>query len=172
MLGFLTAGAIVVTMAGSYAVWDQLSTKQTATLTLDKPVTTTLEMPSFTAEERTLGSINSYTSTATYTMENIPTDTNVKVDIKPSIKTTDGNTDLTEKFDITIKKGNTLLDLTSGTATDSSIVVDTPAEYIVTVTPKANADGEADNAVLEIAKGNNPQINVILESELSAVPTT
>ncbi len=25
MLGFLTAGAIVVTMAGSYAVWDQLS---------------------------------------------------------------------------------------------------------------------------------------------------
>ncbi len=34
MLGFLTAGAIVVTMAGSYAVWDQLSDSASGTVTL------------------------------------------------------------------------------------------------------------------------------------------
>ena len=34
MLGFLTAGAIVVTMAGSYAAWDQLSDTASGTVTL------------------------------------------------------------------------------------------------------------------------------------------
>ncbi len=169
ILGFVTAGAIVVTMAGSYAAWDQLTKTTDATLTLDKPVVTTLSMDSFQPEERTLGVINKYTDTTTYVTENIPDDTTVKVDIIPTIKTKDGNTDLTSYFDITIKNGSDELDLSSGTATDTKVAKNGTTSYTVTVTPKAEADGEANSAIMDIAKSADPQVSVILESKLTAV---
>ncbi len=39
LLGILTAAAIVVTTAGSFAVWDTLSDNTSGSLTLQKPIT-------------------------------------------------------------------------------------------------------------------------------------
>ena len=161
MLGFLTAGAIVVTMAGSYAVWDQLTTTGDSKLVLDKPVTTQLTLTNkFDAGERNLGTINTYSNTATYTTANIPTDTNVEVKITPTIKDT-SDQDLTDKFDITLKNGDTKLTLTNGTATDATVDKNGSTTYTVTVKPKNDTDTE-----LMDAAENAEELTVTLESEL------
>lgn len=137
MLGFLTAGAIVVTMAGSYAVWDTLKAEtETTTLTLDKPVTTTLAMTAntFTPGTRQLGTENTYTDSATYTVTNVPDGTPVAVVIQPTIKV--GDADVTDEFDINIDStavanGKVTKDVTieAGNAT---------ATYDVSIKPKEN----------------------------------
>ena len=175
ILGFVTAGAIVVTMAGSYAVWDQLNADVTATLTLDKPVTTSLTMGDFSGGERNLGNINSYTSVATYKVADVPDGTNVEVKITPEIKA--GETVLTEYFNIEIKKGENSLtsDASTQVSTDSAVTVGTDNTYNVVVTPKEdtnNTEWGVNENVIKAAKGESGEVTVTLESELSEKTVT
>lgn len=56
ILGFVTAGAIVVTMAGSYATWDTLTnTATSAALTIDKPIELAVGDLTYTASSREWG---------------------------------------------------------------------------------------------------------------------
>lgn len=168
ILGFVTAGAIVVTMAGSYAVWDTLNTDVSATLTLDKPVTTTLVMDDFASGARTLGEINTYTSDATYSVTNVPDGTDVKAAITPEIL--NGETDITSDFDITIKKGDNTLPVTSGSTvvTDENVDKANINTYSVTIKPKEDSGtGEASTTVMDIAKKDDSSVTVKLTTQLS-----
>lgn len=131
ILGFMTAGAIVVTMAGSYAVWDQLEVETHKELTWSKPVITTLEMANFTPTEA-WGELPSYTSDVTYNVSDLPegTDlTNVQAQFTTVVK--DGETPLNvDDYSITIKKGESEL---SNNVDDALAATNS---YSVTVTPK------------------------------------
>lgn len=139
LLSLLTVSAIVVTMAGSYAVWDQLSDSTTATLKLDKPVVATMTLnDSFTAGTRTLGAVNDYTNTATFKVENLDGNS-VKAKLTAVVKDiTDASpTDVSDEFDVTIKKAGT--EVTNGIDDN---VAEGENTYEVTVTPRNSITDE------------------------------
>lgn len=147
LLGFMTAGAIVVTMAGSYAAWDKLSDTKSASLTLDKPVTTELALTNstFTAGTRVLGEANTYTDSVTFKIDGIPTtDPATKVDVAftPIIK--NGDVDVSENFDVIVSKtdGETATPLEGNIEKD---VNNGESTYKIEITP---TDAAASNETL------------------------
>lgn len=149
MLSFLTVSAIVVTMAGSYAVWDQLSDTKTVNLTLDKPVVATLTASDFTAAgERSYGTARTYTSTPTFAVTNAELD---KVEAKITPTVTVSGTDVSNQFTIVVKDGDGAT-LTSENGAYKDSTVETSNSYTIEITPiegasetvtKAAADGTA-----------------------------
>lgn len=71
LLSFATAGAIVVTSAGTYAAWDSLTDETTANITFRNPVTVTVDS-SYTLEEATstLDTLPTATGTVAFTVSN------------------------------------------------------------------------------------------------------
>lgn len=163
MLSFLTVSAIVVTMAGSYAVWDQLEATEVGKLTIDQPVTTSMAVTEMAAGTRTLGTENTYTGTATFTVTN-PDNTPVEATISAKVidaTNADSPSDVND-FDVVIKKGDN--ELTGGV--DSS-VTDSANAYTVEVTPKDNLTLEQQQAL-----ANNSNLKVQVTGKLSAKTVT
>lgn len=96
LLGFMTAGAIVVTMAGSYAVWDNLKGVSETSVTLRNPVTvevTDSSDVSYTPDPELGATEVTYTSSAIkFTPTNLPTGTTAtNLKVTAVAKGTDGN---------------------------------------------------------------------------------
>lgn len=159
MLSFLTVSAIVVTMAGSYAAWDQLSDTKTAYLTLDKPVVATLTASDFAANgERTYGTARTYSSTPTFAVENVADLSKVEAEIFP--KVTVASNDVSDQFTIVVKDDdNTSLTPTGGVYKDSSVKASN--SYTIEITPKDNAS----DAVINAAK-DGTKLGVEIKGEL------
>ena len=137
LLSLLTAAAVIVTTAGTYAVWDTLTASTTESITFRNPVTVQVN-PEYTLTETTasLGVGPSASGDVTFTVS----DTNSlakQLKIVPSVS---GGTASTSDFDFTITDKNNLSAPLSGDA--SSGFVDTTLDstvYTVTVTPKNNS---------------------------------
>lgn len=130
LLSLVTAGAIVVTSAGTYAVWDSLSAETApATVTIDKAVTTEISELTFTAPNRTelteVASGVAQTSQVTVTVEDFPADAV-------------GNYEL--KFTSEVKKSGVATDEVvvdiDSTKTDAIVAGNEDYTATVTVTPK------------------------------------
>lgn len=132
LLGFMTAGAIVVTMAGSYAAWDQLDTSSSKTLTWSKPVITDLTMAEF-QETKVWNDLPSYSSDITYNVSDLPEGTDLAaVQAQFTAVVKDGETALsTDDYSVTIKKGGS--DLAANNIDENLSATNS---YSVTVTPK------------------------------------
>lgn len=162
ILGFVTAGAIVVTMAGSYATWDTLTHKTQAELSIDKPITLTSTDLTYTTSERTWGDpAPTYVSDAVTFSANVPDDTAAKVSVTAKVydKASEG-TDISEKFKIDVNG--------SGNATkEETIAADATnkeATFTVSVTPI-----DTDSIKNEVG---GQKVYVELEGTLSQVTTT
>ena len=170
LLGILTAAAIVVTTAGSFAVWDSLSATKSANLTLDKPVTVTASAGdvTFTAGARTLETAN------TYTADNLKFDVSMgtgvvsnpqlTLDTKVIIEENSTKTDVTDAFTISLKKANT--ELTGGVDTT---VKDGENLYTVVLTPNEPSEPNSNpnyTKVLEAATAGT-ELNVEVTGTLS-----
>lgn len=158
LLTLLTVAAVVVTMAGSYAMWDQLKVDGTGILNFDKPVAATMKVPKFTKSSSSGLSEDApvYTSTAVYKVENVPTGVTPKVAITPSVK--DGDTAVaSDNYTITIEKGGVQLTAASGVYTDANVSTGENT-YTVTITP-------ADTVAAKDLAGKD--LTVTLSAELT-----
>lgn len=140
ILGFVTAGAIVVTMAGSYATWDTLTnTATSAALTIDKPIELTVGNLTYTASPREWDTTPVYTSDdVTFTANNVPDGVDAKVAVTAGVydSETNGN-DLTGKFtvkinDTEITESNKTVETEIGKEVAAA---DKKAVYKVSITP-------------------------------------
>ena len=136
MLGFLTAGAIVVTMAGSYAVWDQLSDTASGSLTLNKAVTLsadeviTYATPDEAPREWNKDTAPTYKSSpVTFKAEGVADSVSTKITLSPDIKS--GETSVKDAFDISIKDSSS-----QSVAADTAVAFDGTEAYTVEITPK------------------------------------
>ena len=137
LLSLLTAAAVIVTTAGTYAVWDTLTASTTESITFRNPVTVQVN-PEYTLTETaaSLGVDPSASGDVTFTVS----DTNSlakQLKIVPSVS---GGTASVDNFNFTITDKNNLSAPLSGDA--SSGFVDTTLDstvYTVTVTPKNNS---------------------------------
>ena len=166
LLGFVTAGAIVVTMAGSYAVWDTLTvTTQEAELQIGKAITLALDGDDLAYD-------NTDPDARQWSEENLPVysskevkfkasnvvDGEANITLTPSIDSvTDGETAgiTKEDFTVTVVKGS---DATNAPVTGENVFNATDT-YRVVVTPK---DSKASGA----------KVGVTLTAELSKKNTT
>lgn len=133
LLSFATAGAIVVTSAGTYAAWDSLTDETTANITFRNPVTVTVN-PSYTLGETVseLGTLPTAEGTVTFTVSN-EGELAKTLTIKPIVS--GGDSASVADFDFEI------VDLTdgklNGDLTDGFVDTDiTTTAYTVKVTPK------------------------------------
>lgn len=161
MLSFMTASAIVVTMAGSYAVWDQLTAVKEATLTLDQPVTVSIdELQAFAAtENRTLGTARTYSTDVKFDVANVGDNYNgLSATLIAKVTQKDkADIDLSDQFNIVIKEGDSVL----AEGKDSS--VEAANNYKVEITPKDDSDAS------ELIK--NGELTVEITGELSGTIT-
>ncbi|MGX8852750.1 hypothetical protein [Amedibacillus sp. YH-ame10] len=150
LLSLLTAGAIVATSAGTYAVWDTTQAEATATLTINKAINIDAGTLSAFVPTSLSGITNDapkYTSTLTF---NIETDQRAnKVTFTPTIKD-DSDTNITTDFNIEIKDGATSL-----TNNIDDEIANGDNTYTIEVTPKD-------------AKHKGKIVNVTIGAELDA----
>ena len=137
LLSLLTAAAVIVTTAGTYAVWDTLTASTTESITFRNPVTVQVN-PEYTLTETaaSLGVDPSASGDVTFTVSDANSLAK-QLKIVPSVS---GGTASTSDFDFTITDKNNLSTALSGDA--SSGFVDTTLDstiYTVTVTPKNNS---------------------------------
>lgn len=163
LLGVLTAAAITVTTVGSFAVWDTLSANTAGSLTLDKPITVSASGgATFAAGSRTLGNENTYTAgDVTFNVENNVEKTQLTLEPKITIGTSETPTDVTDQFDIVISENSTPV------ANNIDTTLEATNTYSVAITPKA----DANTAVTDAAKGGNA-LNVSITGTLSATPAS
>ena len=129
MLGLLTAGAIVVTTAGSFAMWDTLTATSTGTVTLDKPITVTATAGTYTSGVRTLDERNTYTAPdVTFNVTNTEALSTSTLTLAPVVKI--GETDVSGDFVVVIKDSD-------GTALNQNkdTSVEATNKYTVELTP-------------------------------------
>ena len=150
MLGFLTAGAIVVTMAGSYAVWDELSTSTNTALTIGKPITLSVGTGityDNTAEARDWGDTAPvYTSgEVTFSATNIPSGETANLTLTPEVSvTTQPTGGGVTKDDFTV----TVVESGSDVAIKDAVPFDASKKYKVKVQPTgANAEKTAETVL-------------------------
>ncbi|MGI6200651.1 MAG: hypothetical protein ACOYJA_07785 [Christensenellales bacterium] len=137
LLTALTAAAMLATCAVSFAAWDQLSATSSGTVTFDKPITVaTTDMGAMTPQQTALGDLPVATGTVTFTVEK-PADKEVELNLAPVVK--NGETDVTDKFDVAISQDGADNGLTGNT----DAKVDASNVYKVTVTPKDSAEAKA-----------------------------
>lgn len=167
LLTLLTVAAVVVTMAGSYAMWDQLSATDQGTLTLEKPITTTMAVKDFsTPKDRDWSETPpTYTSEATYTTANIPADKTTKVVLTPTIKNVDQ--DVTSHFTVAIKKNTSPIAAGTATGTFEDTAVGASNTYSISITP---IDTESDHMARDLAE-NATALTVDLEAKLQDTTT-
>ncbi|MCQ4636053.1 hypothetical protein NE619_04885 [Anaerovorax odorimutans] len=166
LLTLLTVAAVVVTMAGSYAAWDQLKVDGFGTLNFDKPVAATMTVPDFTKSSSSGLSENApvYTSAAVYKVENVPTGVTPKVAITPSVKDGQNPVD-SSNFTIAISKGAAELTAAGGVYTDANVSTGENT-YTVTITPK-----DSDAAKALAGKDLTVTLSAELTDAASATPT-
>ncbi|SDX29367.1 hypothetical protein [Eubacterium barkeri] len=150
ILGIVTALAVVVTVAGSFAAWDVLSDKGSATVTYRSPVTVTAS--TFTASIPKVATVSDLNETTGPTIttgdakfvvsDNETGITTSNSQLKLDITVKEGESNLTSNFDFTVSKGEQPLGtVTSGSVTDSSITLgESGNSYVITATPKSTAD--------------------------------
>ena len=153
ILGFVTAGAIVVTMAGSYAVWDQLNATVQGPLTIDQSVKLTADAAlTYSPGERNWSAdAPVYESEPVTFVADVPDDTDAEVSVVATVydkASGDDRKSLGDNYTTEIKD-------TSGNVVDKTTK---KAQFVVYVTPK-------DNTVA----GNT--VYVELEGTLSKVTT-
>lgn len=133
ILGFVTAGAIVVTMAGSYAAWDTLSETGVQDLTFATPVTTSVKMDTAFTETRELDDAPVYEAPVTFAVSDLPTD----------IK------DMEASFTTQVIEA------------ESKAVVDT-ADYSITILKSGEAlENNVDSAIVTDGTANNYTVKVV-----------
>lgn len=157
LLGFMTAGAIVVTMAGSYAVWDQMTVKSTKNVTLREPVKVALNSEDYDYTESVpVGNeagLIMESEPVTIQASNVPTDVKTKLDVAVNVYEKGSTTPATG---VTAEVKNT-----SGTQSStfaSGTAAATGEAYTVTLTA-------ADSTVTNITK----DVDVELVGTLSVV---
>ncbi|POP32295.1 hypothetical protein C3B58_12590 [Lactonifactor longoviformis] len=163
LLGILTAAAIVVTTAGSFAVWDTLSDNTSGNLTLQKPITVSAEGgTAYSAGTRTLGVENTYeASDVTFNVANNNVEnTQLKLDPKVTIGTGESATDVTNQFTIAIKKGDAVV--TDNTDPNPEAI----NTYSVSLTPVEDASSDVINAA-----NDGTVLNVQITGTLSVKST-
>lgn len=129
LLSFATAGAIVVTSAGTYAAWDTLTGTTESTITFRNPVTITVDSEyDLNETSATLNTLPSATGEVTFNVQN-PGDLADTLTLTPTVSGASVN-----DFDFVIADttGNLQKDSANGFV-DKSLGTTT---YTVTVTPK------------------------------------
>lgn len=138
ILGLLTAGAIVVTMAGSYAVWDQLTGTTSGTVTLRDKITVTVPASTTYSSNTAWDSIPEYKSQPiNIKATGIPADTKATLALEAKVYEGDGTT--TEATGFTTKINDGTSDVTK-TSFATPALAETGANYTVTVIPPESAD--------------------------------
>ena len=137
LISLLTAATVIITTAGTYAVWDSLTDSTTESITFRNPVTVEVS-PEYTLTEAaaSLGVDPSASGDVTFTVSN---DNNLAKQLKivPSVS---GGTASISDFDFVITDKNNMSTPLTGDATSG--FVDTTLDstiYTVTVTPKNNS---------------------------------
>lgn len=163
MLGLLTAGAIVVTTAGSFAVWDTLSGTASGTVMLDKPITVKAEGgTTYGAGTRTLEAVNTYTaSDVKFDVANEDLLTDPKLTLVTTVKI--GDKDVSDQFIVEIKKGSETL--TGG----EDNKVESSNTYSVALTPVESANQDVVNAAVG-GTALNVEVTGTLSGTLNTTP--
>lgn len=129
LLSLATAGAIVMTSVGTYALWDTTKVDTTGTLGFEAPVT--LTATNLTFDEQTTRTLNVKpvaSSEVTFTV----TDTKKRAtELDLSAKVKNGGTDVTDKVEVTFEKDGTAL----ANDKDTSLAAGGANKYTVKVTP-------------------------------------
>lgn len=154
LLSVLTAGAVIATTAGTYAVWDKLNAETTAqAVEFRNPVTVAIDTDLSVKKDNTgLGQTPTATGTASFTVDN-EDGLAKKLVLKPVIESEHGIT--TNDFDFSVFDG----DSSSGTPIIGDAVggfADNSLEslnYTIQITPK-----NADNI-----KGKNVKLKLTAE---------
>lgn len=151
LLSLVTAGAIVVTSAGTYAVWDDLNAESnTAEVTIDKAVSMSVSNLEFTPTPRTGFAVNAsdlaQTTSITVDVKDVPTTVASGHMLKYTPVVEEGDA---SEIDVAVEDPKAE-ELTGG-ATDKHTAT-------VTVTPKesANNDGGIYKIKVEVSIVPNP----------------
>ncbi len=138
LLSLATAGAIVLTSAGTYAVWDTLSGTSKGQITVDNPsVTVAATDMTFAKGTDTLGGDSiAYTGTAKFDVTDTGNHVNTMT-LEPTVKNGENAVDAND-VEVTIKKGETALTNTDSKYTDTTLTSGAN-EYTVEVTVKNKA---------------------------------
>ena len=165
LLGVMTASAIVITVAGSYAAWDLLTATSTANVTFNRvAVTTTSTNVELTTPERVLNTETppSYSGDVTFNITGIPSDKRGNLNFVSIVR--DDKNEIVDNtaYELTVKQGNNIID-----NDHPSTVGNGEETYTVTITPKGDDNGIAlANKVLSV------QIDATLDTTLvNATPT-
>ena len=159
MLGFLTAGAIVVTMAGSYAVCDQLSDSASGTVTLRNKieVAAPTDPVTYTETDTEWGTAPVYKSAPiNINATGVPTGTKTTLALTATVyKGTDTTGTPVNDVEAVIKDGNSIV--TESTFNDETAAA-TGKDYTVEVTPTDAATSGEYTVVLsgELSKATTP----------------
>ena len=159
MLGFLTAGAIVVTMAGSYAVWDQLSDSASGTVTLRNKIEVAAPTDPVTCTETDTewGTAPVYKSDPiNIKATGVPTDTKTTLALTATVyKGTDTTGTPVNDVEAVIKEND--LSVTSSTFNDEAEAA-AGKNFTVEVTPTDAATSGEYTVVLsgELSKATTP----------------
>lgn len=152
LLSLLTAGAVIATSAGTYAVWDSLTADtEHKTVTLGQAVdvqatagTFALNPASRTTFSTEAGQAASGDITVLLDTVDAALQTGRKVELTPTITFKDGGTDMSvdaSQYSVVVKKGDTELTGVSGVYTDDGTTTaldftSTGNKYTVVITPK------------------------------------
>ena len=122
ILGFMTAGAIVVTMAGSYATWDNLQGTSSVNVTLRKPTTvavTSNDDVTYTETSKLGADELVYNSNEiTFTPTDLPTNAGkTTLTVTGVAKKADGNVDT--NVTVLVKEAETVGEATKSSVTTS-----------------------------------------------------
>lgn len=143
LLSLVTAGAIVVTSAGTYAVWDQKEvTTNTATVKIDKAVTMTATPLSFTKPTPDALVENvadlAQTSTVSVDVKDVPESVASKYELKYTHKVTKGDGAeidvlITDSTNGVLVGGATDLHTVNVTVTPKEAIATTGGDYEIEV---------------------------------------
>lgn len=149
LLGFMTAGAIVVTMAGSYATWDTLQGSTEATVTLREPVKVTATAGSAYSTDTALNEYPEYTSDGiTIKAADVPTGTATKLKVDAKVYDSSDTEHATPlngfTTTVTDSKGGSTGETSFATAAEASA----GEQYKVTVTPTDDTKAGKDVTIV------------------------
>lgn len=149
ILGFMTAGAIIVTMAGSYATWDTLESSTESTVSLRKPVVVTATESVTYSTDTALNEFPVYTSDG-ITIKATDVPTGVKTKLKVDAKVYD--TSDTNRTTPLTGFNTTITDSKDGTTGETSFATGEAASagetYKVTVAPTDDTKAGQDVVVV------------------------
>lgn len=135
LLSFVTAGAIVATSVGTYAVWDQIDATATNKLTVEKPTAVNALMPkefATTTTDLSTDAAPTYTADVSFTVDA----ENKANTLTLSTEILNSGTDVTNQFDVSYEeKSGTGLTGNVDSVIDANGAKDANS-YTVKITPK------------------------------------